>query len=79
MPTQLVPVQEKGKSVDLEESVTSNNVDAAKKLFQDAVHLLCRPFTWHDIAGALSASFSIVGKGGEQHPGIISSLHPRCL
>ena len=75
MSLQLVPSQQKGKSVDLEESVTSNNVDAAKKLFQDAVHLLCRPSTWHEIAGALSASFSIDSK--QQERGIEQGDHIR--
>ena len=62
MSLQLVPSQQKGKSVDLEESVIANDADAAKQLFQDAVHLLRRPATWHPTAGALSATFSIDGK-----------------
>ena len=67
MSTQLVPVQEKGKSVDLEENVTANDRDAAKKLFKDAVYRLCHPATWHDIAGTLSASFSVDDKQKEQN------------
>lgn len=66
MSTQLVPSQEKGKSVDLQEEITVSDKDAAKKLFQNAVYLLCRPVLWHDVAGALSASFSIDGKQKEQ-------------
>lgn len=66
MLTDLVPSQEKGKSVDLQEEITAEDTDTAKKLFQDAVYLLCRPLLWHDAAGALSASFSIDGKEQEQ-------------
>ena len=57
MSLQLVPSQQKGKSVDLEESVIANDTDASKQLFQDAVHLLRHPATWHPTAGALSATF----------------------
>jgi hypothetical protein len=66
MSTELVPLQEKGKSLDLAEKVIAADEDSAKKLFQDAVYLLCRPVLWHDTVGALSASFSVDGKQQEQ-------------
>jgi hypothetical protein len=63
---ELIPSQEKGKSLDLAERVIAADEDAAKKIFQDAVYLLCRPVLWHDTVGALSASFSVDGKQQEQ-------------
>lgn len=62
MSTKLIPNQEKGKSVDLVETVTTEQVDTAKQLFHNAVSLLSRPGLWHETAGSLSASFSIEGK-----------------
>ena len=66
MSHQLIPLQEKGKSVDLEENIKVNDDTAAKKIFQHAVYCLSHPTTWHDSAGTLSATFSIDGKQKEQ-------------
>jgi hypothetical protein len=66
MSTKLVPLQEKGKSLDLSEKVLAADEDAAKRLFQRAVYLLCRPALWHATVGALSASFSIDTKHQEE-------------
>lgn len=66
MSTDLVPSQEKGKSLDLAQKVIAADEDTAKKLFQDAVYLLCRPVLWHDTVGAVSASFYVDGKQQEE-------------
>jgi hypothetical protein len=65
MSDELIPSQEKGKSVDLQESVTAVGTQEAKKLFQQAEERLKKPARWHDIAGSLSANFSIHGKREE--------------
>jgi hypothetical protein len=62
MATNLIPAQEKGKSLDLQEEVISEEVGAAKEIFQRAVERLSHPTSWHETAGTLSASFSIDGK-----------------
>ena len=66
MSSKLIPAQEKGKSVDLVESVTTTEVEEAKQLFQNAVYLVRRPTLWHETAGTLSATFTIDGKQAEQ-------------
>lgn len=62
MPTPIVPSQEKGKSVDLKEEVIAGDEPAAKELFKTAVDRLCIPSLWHEVAGTLSASFTVDGK-----------------
>ncbi len=62
MSTELVPSQEKGKSVDLEEVVTAASREEAIQLFQQGVNRLSRPALWAETAGGISASFSIAAK-----------------
>lgn len=66
MSIELVPSQEKGKSVDLREEVIASDKEASKKIFQDAIYILSRPACWHETAGTLSAVFAIDGKEDQQ-------------
>jgi hypothetical protein len=66
MSNELIPSQEKGKSVDLREELVASDENIAKKLFRDAVDRLCKPSLWHEMAGSLSASFVIDEKDKRQ-------------
>ena len=63
---ELVPEQEKGKSVDLEHSVSFDDPAAAGRCFRTARHRLLTPALWKDLAGGgarfrLRAPFALMG------------------
>ncbi len=62
MSDELIPSQEKGKSVDLREEINAETEAGAKIIFRNAVDRLSSPSEWHEMTGALSASFTIDGK-----------------
>lgn len=55
----MVPANEKGKALDLEYSVTENSREEATTTFKRACSRLLNPSIWHQLSGALSASFKL--------------------
>ena len=60
--TLLVPVNTEGKKTDLFHAVTENSIGDAIKTFERAHARLLEPQCWHELAGMISARFSIDGK-----------------
>lgn len=56
---QIVPSNEKGKSLDLEHSVNKESFAEAGELFRLASRRLLRPWLWHELAGDLTAEFRL--------------------
>lgn len=56
----VVPENETGKALDLEEFVTENSIEEAVTTFKRACKRLLNPPIWHELAGAASASFKIL-------------------
>ena len=56
----IVPENETGKGLDLEESVTENSTEEAVTTFKRACKRLLNPPVWHELAGTASASFKIL-------------------
>jgi hypothetical protein len=67
----LIPGQEKGKSVDLREELVAADEEMARQVFKQAVDRLCRPASWHEVAGVLSGIFTVEKKdaGEPAEPG----------
>lgn len=61
----IVPGNKDGKSVDLEETVTTGDEKEAIKVYQRACERLMDPSRWHELAGTLSASFKRDGSNKE--------------
>lgn len=61
----IVPENVKGKSVDLEESVTENTIEEAENSFNRACTRLLNPPVWHQLAGTLSAEFELQDRTAE--------------
>ncbi|MBC7875063.1 MAG: hypothetical protein H7Y01_13760 [Ferruginibacter sp.] len=59
----VVPDNETGKAVDLEEAVTENSMEEAITTFKRACKRLLNPSVWHELSGALSASFTLAAPG----------------
>lgn len=53
----IVPENNDGKSVDLEESVTAADPDEAMLIYKTACMRLLNPGIWHELTGPLSANF----------------------
>jgi hypothetical protein len=62
----IVPAQTKGKSVDLEESVTEQNQEEADNTFNRACARLLNPPIWHQLAGTFSAEFELQNADAER-------------
>jgi len=60
----LVAAVEQGKSVDLESSVEETSKEEAVDTFTRACKRLLNPPVWHDLAGSLSASFTLKSPDG---------------
>ena len=61
----LIPGNEKGKSIDLEESTDAETIYAAKQIYKNACDKLLHPDQWHGIAGSLSAKFQLKNLNNE--------------
>ncbi len=61
----LIPKNYQGKPLDLSEIRKENNLEAALKCYNRAKHRLLNPPVWHQIAGSLSATFSIENASDE--------------
>jgi hypothetical protein len=55
-----IPDNYTGKQVDLEKSVTEENLDEASITYNRACKRLLNPPIWHELAGSLSARFILV-------------------
>ena len=55
----MVPENKKGKALDLEHSVIENSPEEAITTFKRACKRLLNPPTWHELSGALSATFKL--------------------
>ena len=55
----IVPKNTIGKAVDLEQSVTEATLEDAMTTYKRACKRLLNPRTWHQLSGALSASFKL--------------------
>ena len=62
--SRLVHVDEPGKTVDLESSVEENSKEEAIDTFTRACKRLLNPPVWHELAGDLSASFTLKSPDG---------------
>jgi hypothetical protein len=62
---QVVPENVAGKLVDLEASVMEESAEEAENTFNRACTRLLNPPIWHEIAGALSASFELQNSDGQ--------------
>lgn len=58
--SEMIPVNETGKAVDLEESVTESSTEQAITTFKRACKRLLNPSVWHELSGAISASFKLI-------------------
>ncbi|XZF12419.1 hypothetical protein ACTHGU_11550 [Chitinophagaceae bacterium MMS25-I14] len=65
MNSQLIPENIKGKNTDFKHVVTFENEHAAGDCFRRASKRLLNPSLWHELVGALSASFTLTGEDGE--------------
>lgn len=63
MENSIIPENEKGKSVDLEHTVTASSITEAKKLFQLVRNRLQHPGKWHELTGTLGATFTVRDAG----------------
>ena len=63
----MVPENKKGKALDLEHSVIENSPEEAITTFKRACKRLLNPPTWHELSGALSATFKL---GPSTGPGV---------
>ena len=59
----IVPVNETGKAVDLEHTITENSTDEAITTYNRACKRLLNPQLWHQLSGGLSASFKLSNPG----------------
>jgi len=62
----VIPANEKGKSVDLHQSITSETSPDADKLYSVACWRLQRPWLWHELSGKLTAEFNVSGLPGRE-------------
>lgn len=62
---QVLPEQEKGVPIDTEKSIELENEDEAVRFFQVAKQRLVDVNRWHEIAGKLTAEFSLHDSTGE--------------
>ncbi len=62
----LIPKNYEGKPLDLSEIRQENNLEAALKCYNRAKLRLLNPPLWHQIAGSLSAAFSIENASDEK-------------
>jgi len=65
MNNDIVPVQVKGKQSDLQYTLTLETRAEAIDCFNRASKRLLNPKVWHELCGALSASFVLTGAHGE--------------
>jgi len=59
---EFVPVQQEGKALDLEHSLSTGTVAEAKALYQAACQHLLHPGNWHLLAGNGTAEFNLYTK-----------------
>jgi len=55
----MIPANNVGKGLDLEHSVTEDSVEEAITTFKRACKRLLNPPVWHQLSGAISASFKL--------------------
>ena len=65
-----IPAQEKGKQVDITETVSASDSNEAKHLFLQARNRLFDVNNWSDISKGLSASFVLTDQYGSPKKGI---------
>lgn len=58
----LIPVNDRGKQLNLQASTTLRTKEAAAARFKLAAARLLRPQRWQQLCGAASASFEVMGK-----------------
>jgi hypothetical protein len=63
----IIPVNEKGKAIDLCHSVAGDTMEDAINSFNKACSRLLNPNIWHELAGSMSASFKLV-TGNDDDP-----------
>src|SRR5688500_16550034 len=65
-PRNIIPQQETGTSMDTEYSVSTNSVEEARQLFQNAKSRLLNVNRWHEIAGKGTAVFKLTDSQGNE-------------
>jgi hypothetical protein len=61
----LIPEPVLGKQVDLKETVTFPSAEQAVQNYQEACKRMLHPALWHQLAGTLSATFTVTGEKGD--------------
>lgn len=64
--TGIVPQHHEGKIIDTEASKTFDTTEEASKFFEAVKEKLVHVNRWHEVAGALSATFQLVDSGGSE-------------
>lgn len=62
----LIPENKEGKQNDIRFSVSLADEDGVRRLFERACLHLATPSTWHELAGPLSAEFTLHDSTGEK-------------
>lgn len=57
----IIPIHSKGKSLDIEQYLTDNSLEAALKTFERAKYRLLNPNIWNSLSGSFSANFQLFG------------------
>lgn len=74
-PKDTIPDQQQGAEVNVEESVTLTSTDAAKHFFSQVRQRLLNVNKWKELAGALSAGFTLTDRNGELVDGLPQPGH----
>lgn len=64
--TGIVPRHETGVRIDSEDSVELKSAEEAKQFFKTVENRLLQVNDWHELAGALSATFQVVDPQGQE-------------
>ncbi len=64
--TGIIPDHHTGKIIDTEETVELNSSEEARAFFQTVKSRLLQVNGWHQLAGALSATFQLVDPNGQE-------------
>jgi hypothetical protein len=69
----LIPLKQKGKNTDLQESRTLSDRDHARECFKRACKRMLNPPLWHKLAGKASADFRVTGRNGEEEHRLVET------